>query len=291
VRRAGLSKDSPAFFIWFLVFWDFFIFFEKSAIRLRAPDRLVFRIFTDLLRLYLFMSPQANVRVSARTRIKICGITRQQDLQVAIEGGVDALGFVFYPPSPRYLTPEAAAPLIAAMPPFVTSVGLFVNTSLKHLQAVLKRAPVQLLQFHGDETAQECHRLASAVNRPFIRAFRVKPDTSPQDLLECETEYAAASPLFQGLLLDTFVDSFGGSGKVFDWSLIPKELAPRVVLSGGLSVQNATDAVVRVRPFAVDISSGVEAAKGIKDAAKVLAFIDAVRLADGSEDNQNQDFL
>ncbi|MFZ6801999.1 phosphoribosylanthranilate isomerase [Undibacterium sp. Di24W] len=222
-----------------------------------------------------------------KTRIKICGITRLEDLRAVVDAGADALGFVFYPPSPRSLTPEAAAPLIAAMPPFVTSVGLFVNASLEELQAVIKLAPIQLLQFHGDESAQECHRIASAVNRPFIRAFRVKPDTSAADLLECEAEYQAVSPLFQGLLLDTFVDSFGGSGKVFDWSLIPKELAPRVVLSGGLSVQNATDAVVGVRPFAVDISSGVELSKGVKDAAKVQAFLQAVRLADGMQDNQN----
>lgn len=222
-----------------------------------------------------------------KTRTKICGITRLEDLRAVVDAGADALGFVFYPPSPRYLTPEAAAPLISAMPPFVTSVGLFVNASLEELQAVIKLAPVQLLQFHGDESAQECHRLASAVNRPFIRAFRVKPDTSAADLLEYEVEYRAVSPLFQGLLLDTFVDSFGGSGKVFDWSLIPKELAPRVVLSGGLSVQNATDAVVGVRPFAVDISSGVELSKGVKDAAKVQAFVQAVRLADSMQDNQN----
>ncbi len=224
---------------------------------------------------------------SKKTRTKICGITRIEDLRAVVNAGADALGFVFYPPSPRYLTPEAAAPLIAAIPPFVTSVGLFVNASLEELQTVIKLAPIQLLQFHGDESAQECHRLASAVNRPFIRAFRVKPDTSAADLLECEAEYQAASPLFQGLLLDTFVDSFGGSGKVFDWSLIPKELAPRVVLSGGLSVQNATDAVVGVRPFAVDISSGVELSKGVKDAAKVRAFVQAVRLADSMPDNQN----
>jgi phosphoribosylanthranilate isomerase len=222
-----------------------------------------------------------------KTRTKVCGITRLEDLRVVVDAGADALGFVFYPPSPRYLTPEAAAPLISAMPPFVTSVGVFVNASLEELQAVIKLAPIQLLQFHGDESASECHRLASAVNRPFIRAFRVKPDTSAADLLECEAEYQAASPLFQGLLLDTFVDSFGGSGKVFDWSLIPKELAPRVVLSGGLSVQNATDAVVGVRPFAVDISSGVELSKGVKDAAKVKAFVQAVRLADSMQDNQN----
>jgi phosphoribosylanthranilate isomerase len=215
-----------------------------------------------------------------RTRIKICGITNQQDSRLVVAAGADALGFVFYPPSPRYLRPELASELIASMPPFVTSVGLFVNTSVDELRAIVEKAPVQLLQFHGDETPEQCQQLAAAVNRPFIRAFRVKTDTSPQDLLECEAQYRAASPLFQGLLLDTFVDSFGGSGKVFDWSLIPKELAPRVVLSGGLSVQNATNAVARVRPYAVDISSGVELSKGIKDQLKVQAFINAVRLAD-----------
>ena len=215
-----------------------------------------------------------------RTRIKICGITNQQDLRLVVAAGADALGFVFYPPSPRYVRSELASELIASMPPFVTSVGLFVNTSVDELRAIVEKAPVQLLQFHGDETPEQCQQLAAAVNRPFIRAFRVKTDTSPQDLLECEAQYRAASPLFQGLLLDTFVDSFGGSGKVFDWSLIPKELAPRVVLSGGLSVQNATDAVACVRPYAVDISSGVELSKGIKDQLKVQAFINAVRLAD-----------
>ena len=215
-----------------------------------------------------------------KTRIKICGITRSEDVRAAVAAGADALGFVFYPPSPRYVTAEAVAELLQELPPFVVSVGLFVNASKAELQEVLAKAPIQLLQFHGDETPEQCHALASAVNRPFIRAFRVKPDTSAQDLIECEKTYRAASSFFNGLLLDTFVDSFGGSGKVFDWSLIPKELAPLVVLSGGLNVQNATDAVRRMRPFAVDISSGVELSKGIKDIAKVHAFVDAVRLAD-----------
>ena len=190
-----------------------------------------------------------------KTRIKICGLTRSEDVRVVVAAGADALGFVFYPASPRYVSPDFVAQLLQELPPFVVSVGLFVNVSKAELQEVLAKAPIQLLQFHGDETAEQCHALAIAVNRPFIRAFRVKPDTSAQDLLECEKTYRAASPLFNGLLLDTFVDSFGGSGKVFDWSLIPKELAPLVVLSGGLNVQNATDAVRRVRPFAVDISS------------------------------------
>ena len=218
--------------------------------------------------------------MNARTRIKICGLTREQDVDDAVDAGADAIGFVFYAKSPRHVDVARAAELARRLPAFVTPVGLFVNAEADHIAQAIVAIPTLLLQFHGDESAQECHRLASAVNRPFIRAFRVKPDTSAADLLECEAEYQAASPLFQGLLLDTFVDSFGGSGKVFDWSLIPKELAPRVVLSGGLSVQNATDAVSRVRPFAVDISSGVESAKGIKDAVKVHAFIAAVRLAD-----------
>ncbi len=218
-----------------------------------------------------------------RTRIKICGLTRVADVRSVVAAGADALGFVFYPPSPRYVTAEIAASLLAEMPPFVSSVGLFVNATVAELQAVIAKAPVQLLQFHGDETPGQCASLADSVNRPFIRAYRVKPDTSAADLLECEQSYRKASPLFHGLLLDTYVDGFGGSGKVFDWSLIPKELAPRVVLSGGLSVQNATGAVSQVRPCAVDISSGVEAAKGIKDEVRVRAFIAAVRLADDQE--------
>ena len=222
----------------------------------------------------------AKCKMNTRTKIKICGFTRSDDVRSAIDAGADALGFVFYPPSPRYVSPVAAAQLLAGLPPFVMSVGLFVNAGVDEVVAVLAQAPVQMLQFHGDETVQQCHQIANAVNRPFMRVFRVKPDTSAEDLLEYEAQCRAHGPLFSGLLLDTFVDSFGGSGKVFDWSLIPKELAPRVVLSGGLSVQNATDAVSRVRPFAVDISSGVELAKGVKDAVKMRAFIAAVRLAD-----------
>lgn len=201
-------------------------------------------------------------------------------MQGAVAAGADALGFVFYSASPRYIKPQEAGRLIAQVPPFITTVGLFVNASQEDIQAVLAQAPVSLLQFHGDETLEQCVAIAAAVNRPFIRAVRVKPETTADDLLECESDYRAASPLFSGLLLDTFVDSYGGSGKVFDWSLIPESLAPRLVLSGGLNVQNATDAVQRIRPHAVDISSGVEQAKGIKDIAKIRAFIAAVRAAD-----------
>ena len=218
-----------------------------------------------------------------RTRIKICGLTRLEDVAGAIAAGADAVGFVFYAKSPRYIQPEAAAKLIAQIPPFVTAVGLFVNASVEEVQAVVAQTSIAMLQFHGDETVDQCAAIAAAVNRPFMRAIRVKPDTSPADLLKYESDYRAASRLFTGLLLDTYVDSYGGSGKVFDWSLIPENIAPRVVLSGGLSVQNATDAVTRVRPYAVDISSGVERDKGIKDIAKIRAFIAAVQLADSAK--------
>lgn len=217
-----------------------------------------------------------------RTRIKICGLTREQDLQTAIKAGADAVGFVFYGPSPRYIAPEAAGRLLAGVPPFVTTAGLFVNTTAEEVAAVLAAAPVSLLQFHGDETLEQCAAIAQAVRRPFIRAIRVKSGMQPADLLEYEHAYRAASPLFAGLLLDAFVDGYGGGGKVFDWSLIPKELAPRVVLSGGLSELNVTEAVAGLRPYAVDVSSGVEASKGIKDAARIQAFIEGVRAADAT---------
>ncbi|CAN5229541.1 phosphoribosylanthranilate isomerase [soil metagenome] len=215
-----------------------------------------------------------------RTRIKICGLTRHEDVDAAVAAGADAIGFVFYPKSPRYISPDAAGRLMKSVPPFVTCVGLFVNSSVDDLAEITAMAPVSLLQFHGDESPRQCATAAASLNRPFIRAATVKAGTSARDLLKCEQDYRASSGLFSGLLLDALVDGYGGGGKVFDWSLIPEELAPRVVLSGGLSAQNATDAVHRVRPYAVDVSSGVELQKGIKDAVKIRAFIEAVRLAD-----------
>ncbi len=215
-----------------------------------------------------------------RTRIKICGLTRAEDVAVAVAAGADAIGFVFYAKSPRHVTAAVAAELISAVPPFISTVGLFVNASAADIAAVLERAPLSLLQFHGDETPEQCAAIAQAVKRPFMRAARIGMATTAGDLLKCEQDYRSSSSLFTGLLLDTLVEQYGGSGKVFDWSLIPEELAPRVVLSGGLSVQNVTDAVQRVRPYAVDVSSGVEQAKGIKDAARIAAFISAVQLAD-----------
>jgi phosphoribosylanthranilate isomerase len=215
-----------------------------------------------------------------RTRIKICGLSREEDVHAAVGAGADAIGLVFYPDSPRYVAPDQAARLISIVPPFVTTVGLFVNASIQQIAEIVSVAPVSLLQFHGDETLEQCAEIAARVHRPFMRAVRVQPDMAGGNLLKYEKDSRAASRFFAGLLLDAFVDGYGGGGKVFDWSLIPKELAPRVVLSGGLSVQNAADAVVRVRPYAVDVSSGVELAKGVKDPARIRAFIDAVRQAD-----------
>jgi phosphoribosylanthranilate isomerase len=163
---------------------------------------------------------------------------------------------------------------------------LFVNASPQQVSAVVAQAPVSLLQFHGDETLEQCCTAAEAANRPFLRAIRVRPDCAAADLLKYDRDYRAASHLFRGLLLDTWVEGYGGGGKVFDWSLIPEQLAPRVILSGGLNAQNATEAVMRVRPYAVDVSSGIELGKGIKDSAKIHAFIHAVRLADATADSK-----
>lgn len=205
-----------------------------------------------------------------RTRIKICGLTRAQDVRAAVDGGADAIGFVFYPPSPRAVSIEHAAELVALLPPFVTSVGLFVNPAPGEVDAVLERVPLQLLQFHGDEAEAECARYG----RPWIKAARMRPGV---DLLEL----AASHPRASGILVDAFVDGYGGGGKTFDWTLIPAGFARPLVLSGGLDADNVVDAVRRVRPWAVDVSSGVESAKGIKDAEKIAAFIAGVRHADG----------
>ena len=218
--------------------------------------------------------------MSHRTRIKICGLTRPEDVQAAVAAGADALGFVFYDKSPRHVSAVQARALIAQIPPFITPVGLFVNASAEEVEQVLDHAPISLLQFHGDETLEQCCEIASRVQRHFMRAVRVKADMKPADLVEYDRQYRSSSEWFAGLLLDAFVEGYGGGGKVFDWSLISKEIAPRLVLSGGLSAQNATEAVCQVRPWAVDVSSGVESAKGIKDAARIGAFIGAVRAAD-----------
>ncbi|RCS59822.1 phosphoribosylanthranilate isomerase [Parvibium lacunae] len=208
-----------------------------------------------------------------RTRIKICGLTRANDIAAAVAVGADALGFVFYEKSPRYVTAAEAAALVREIPPFVMTVGLFVNASVAEVAAVCAQVPLQLLQFHGDESPADCMAIAQAVQRPFIRAARVQPEL---DLLEYQAQYTAA----QALLLDAHVTGYGGGGKVFDWSLIPEKLAPQAVLSGGLNVQNVATAIKQVRPYAVDVSSGVESAKGIKDHQLIQQFVAAVRQAE-----------
>ncbi len=215
-----------------------------------------------------------------RTRIKLCGLTRPEDIRAAVAAGADAIGFVFYPPSPRHVSAEQAARLLKELPAFISSVGLFVNADLDQVRQVLATAPISMLQFHGDETPEQCAGIAEAVGRPFLRALRIRPETKSADLLESALHYRGASPLFAGLLLDTWSDAYGGTGKVFDWSLIPAEIAHQAVLSGGLNVQNVTDAVRRIRPHAVDVSSGIEASKGVKDTALMQAFANAVRAGD-----------
>ena len=196
-------------------------------------------------------------------RVKICGITRLEDLHAACTAGADALGFVFYDKSPRHVTAEAAAALLRELPPFVQSVGLFVNAAPSFIESVLKIAPLDLLQFHGDETPADC----ACFGRPYLKAIRVNPDT---DLLKCAADFEAA----QGLLLDAFVPGVpGGTGERFDWTLIPSDLPKPVILSGGLDPGNVAEAVRTVRPWAVDVSSGVEASKGIKDAHKMARFV------------------
>ena len=206
----------------------------------------------------------------SRTRIKICGLTRAEDVRAAVEQGADAIGFVFYPPSPRAVSFDRAAELAALLPPFVTAVGLFVNPEVAFVSEALSRVPLQLLQFHGDESEADCARHG----RPWIKAARMRPGV---DLLEFSTLHPGA----RGILLDAFVDGYGGGGKTFDWSLIPAAFGRPLILSGGLDADNVGEAVRRVRPWAVDVSSGVESAKGIKDAAKIAAFIAGVRHADG----------
>ena len=203
------------------------------------------------------------------TRIKICGITRIEDGLVCARNGADAIGLVFYPPSPRHVTASQAAAIAHALPPFVTTVGLFVNPTVEQIEAILKEVRLDVLQFHGDEPAEFC----DAFGIPYLKAIRVKAGV---DLVQCAIRYQKA----QGLLLDAYVEGTpGGTGQSFDWDLIPHGLPLPVILSGGLEPANVEDAVRRVRPWAVDVSSGVEASKGIKDAAKIAAFIKGVHSA------------
>jgi len=203
------------------------------------------------------------------TRVKICGITRVQDGLAAVRRGAHAIGLVFYDASPRAVTTEQARLIVDALPPFVTAVGLFVNAQPDAVRKTLAAVPLQLLQFHGDEAPAYC----SAFGVPYLKAVRVKPGV---DLLQYASDFRDA----RGLLLDAYVEGVrGGTGATFDWSLIPRDLSLPIVLSGGLDAGNVEAAVRAVRPWAVDVSSGVELAKGIKDAAKIEAFMNGVRNA------------
>jgi phosphoribosylanthranilate isomerase len=207
--------------------------------------------------------------VTHRTRIKICGLTRDADVHAAVHAGADALGFVLWPHSPRFVPLPRAVALAAALPPFVTPVLLFVNATPDEVQQARQALPQALLQFHGDETPAQCR----AAGGPYLRAARMAPDI---DLLDFAARFKSA----QALLLDAHVGSYGGAGKVFDWSRIPKSVPLPLVLSGGLNPANVSDGISRVRPWAVDVSSGVEAAKGIKDATLMRQFCQAVFAAD-----------
>ncbi|HSI38355.1 MAG TPA: phosphoribosylanthranilate isomerase [Methylotenera sp.] len=201
-----------------------------------------------------------------RTRVKICGITRVEDALKAVELGADAIGLVFYVPSPRSVSIQQAMEIANQVPAFVSVVGLFVDADAGFVNEVISQVKLDLLQFHGDETPEECARY----RMPFIKAIRVKADTN---LVQYADKFTAA----KALLLDAYTEGVaGGTGNVFDWNLIPKNLAKPVILAGGLTVNNVAQAIEQVQPYAVDISGGVEATKGIKDAAKIAAFMQQV---------------
>lgn len=207
--------------------------------------------------------------MTSRTRIKICGLTREADVDAAVEAGADAIGLVLYERSPRWIAVDRAAELARRLPPYVTPVALFVNAQPSLLEAAASVIPNVVFQFHGDEQPADCR----SADRPYIRAARMAPGF---DLLNFALQYPDA----QGVLLDAHVEGYGGGGKAFDWSLIPQGVSRPVVLSGGLHAENVIEGILRVRPWAVDVSSGVESAKGIKDAAAIRRFCSAVREAD-----------
>ena len=204
-----------------------------------------------------------------RTRVKICGITQLEDAKYAIASGADALGFVFYAPSPRYISPEKAAAIIRQLPAFVTTTALFVNETQENVDRILRETRIDLLQFHGDELPEFCNQF----DRPYIKALRMKPDL---DLTVEAQKYSSA----QALLLDAYRPGIpGGTGEVFDWDRIPAKHPAEIILAGGLTAENVAQAVLAVAPYAVDVSGGVEKSKGIKDADKVEKFINEVTRA------------
>lgn len=231
----------------------------------------------------------ANQRYQTRTRIKICGLTRESDVDAAVVAGADAIGFVLYPKSARHVSANRAAELARRLPPFVTPVLLFVNASTAEIVAACTLVAGAAIQFHGDESPDDCRLASGNAARPYLRAARIPlgEDAAQFDLVKYATTYSNA----QAILLDAHVDGYGGGGKVFNWSLLPPSVSAHLVLSGGLDSANVGDGIAQVRPrcktLAVDISSGVEAVdsngnplKGIKDPEKMKQFVAAVRAAD-----------
>lgn len=206
-----------------------------------------------------------------KTRIKICGITREEDARAAVALGADAVGLVFYRPSPRWVSMERARAIAAATPPFVATTAVFVNPDRDEVEQIVRECSVTLLQFHGDETPEFC----ASFERPYIKAARIRPGL---DLLEYLSPYATAG----AWMLDAFhAELRGGTGGAFDWNLVPASMAKPVILSGGLTADNVGGAIRRIKPYAVDVSTSVETSSGIKDPAKIAAFIGAVRHEDG----------
>lgn len=209
-----------------------------------------------------------------RTRIKICGITRPEDGLAAARAGADAIGLVFYPKSPRAVTIAQARAIIEVLPAFVTTVALFVDAEHFVVQDILNEVPIDLLQFHGAESPVAC----AAYGRPYIKAIRMRDDL---DLTDIAGQYRGGPNPARGLLLDTYsANAAGGTGEVFDWARVPAGLDLPIILAGGLDPANVGEAILATRPYAVDVSSGVEAGKGIKDVGKMTAFIEAARQAD-----------
>jgi len=219
-----------------------------------------------------------------RTRIKICGFTREADVDAAVAAGVDALGFVLYEKSPRFVTGSRAAELASRLPPFVTPVLLFVNADAAQVSAACDQVPGAIIQFHGDETPQACQAASALARRPYLRAARIPLGEAGSgfDLLKFAQDYSQA----QGILLDAQVDGYGGGGHAFNWSLLPPNVNAHLVLSGGLNAANVIDGILQLQPrcktLSVDISSGVEVPgqKGIKDPTRIREFVAAVRQAD-----------
>jgi len=214
-----------------------------------------------------------------RTRIKICGLTREQDVDAAIEAGADAIGLVLYAKSPRFVTGQRAGELARRLPPFVTPVLLFVNAAVDEVRRALDHVPAAMLQFHGDESPEQCRD--AAAGHPWMRAARIPLDEASRfDLLEFAQHFSQAN----ALLLDAHVEGYGGAGRTFPWSRLPTSVSCHAVLSGGLTPANVGDGIAQVRPrfrsLAVDVSSGVEASKGVKDPEKIHQFVAAVRAAD-----------